>query len=86
MAARGVHLVDHAPYSPNQDHTNSFISLRVKKKLAGLALNKETFMHEWGGGVRTLMGQIFSRRSSRSTAAEERVLGSVPAIIRKPVK
>jgi histone-lysine N-methyltransferase SETMAR len=50
MAARGIKLIEHPPYSPNLAPADYFLFPRIKRELAGLTLTQNTLQEVVGGG------------------------------------
>lgn len=60
LAARGVQVIDHPPYSPDLAPADFFLFPKVKSVLAGKTLTAQTFKKEWEGAVRTLSAADFA--------------------------
>jgi histone-lysine N-methyltransferase SETMAR len=60
LAAKGVQMLRHPPYSPDLAPADFFLFPRVKTKLAGLSLKQETFQKSWEGVVRTIPKEDFA--------------------------
>jgi histone-lysine N-methyltransferase SETMAR len=54
MAARGIKLIEHPPYSPDLAPADYFLFPRVKRELVGLTLTQNSFKKAWEGAVRSL--------------------------------
>jgi histone-lysine N-methyltransferase SETMAR len=60
LAARGVQVIEHPPYSPDLAPADFFLFPKVKSVLAGKTLTTQTFKKEWEGAVRTLSAADFA--------------------------
>ena len=49
LAARGVQMVDHAPYSPDLAPADFFLFPKMKEELAGRHLTQDGFKMAWEG-------------------------------------
>jgi histone-lysine N-methyltransferase SETMAR len=54
LAAKGVKMVPHPPYSPDLAPADFFLFPKVKAELAGQTLTQETFKKSWEGVVRSI--------------------------------
>lgn len=54
LAARGVQVLPHPPYSPDLAPADFFLFPKLKKELAGRRLTAKTFKKEWDGAARTI--------------------------------
>jgi histone-lysine N-methyltransferase SETMAR len=60
LAAKGVKMLCHPPYSPDLAPADFFLFSRVKSELAGLSMNHETFQKSWEGVVWTIPKEDFA--------------------------
>ena len=60
LAARGVQMVDHAPYSPDLAPANFFLFPKMKEELAGRYLTQDGFKTAWEGVARTITTDDFA--------------------------
>ncbi len=60
MAARGIKLIEHPPYSPDLAPADYFLFPRVKRELAVLTLTQDSFQKAWEGAVRSLTAADFA--------------------------
>ena len=60
IAARGVQMIRHPPYSPDLAPADFFLFPTVKKELAGRTLTPDTFKTSWEGAVRTIAKEGFA--------------------------
>jgi histone-lysine N-methyltransferase SETMAR len=65
MAARGIKLIEHPPYSPDLAPADYFLFPRVKKELAGLTMTQDTFKKSWEGAVKSLAAADFAEAFRR---------------------
>ncbi len=60
LAAKGIKMLRHPPYSPDLAPADFFLFLTVKTELAGLSMNQEAFQKSWEGVVRTISKEDFA--------------------------
>ena len=60
LAARGVQMVDHAPYSPDLAPADFFLFPKMKEELAGRHLTQDGFKTAWEGVARTITANDFA--------------------------
>ncbi len=53
MAARGIKLIEHLPYSPDLAPADYFLFPRIKRELAGLTMIQDTIKKSWEGAVKS---------------------------------
>ena len=60
LAARGVQMLEHPPYSPDLAPADFFLFPKLKKELAGRHLSKDDFKTIWEGVSRTVAAEDFA--------------------------
>jgi [histone H3]-lysine36 N-dimethyltransferase SETMAR len=60
LAARGVQVLQHPPYSPDLAPADFFLFPKLKNHLAGKTITAQSFKKEWEGAVRTLSAADFA--------------------------
>jgi histone-lysine N-methyltransferase SETMAR len=54
MAAKGIQVLEHPPYSPDLAWADFFLFRRVKETLAGITLDQESLKNAWEGVTRNI--------------------------------
>jgi histone-lysine N-methyltransferase SETMAR len=60
LAAHGVQVIRHPPYSPDLALADFFLFRRVKEKLTGLTLDQNTIKKTWAGVTRSIAPEEFA--------------------------
>ncbi len=60
LAAHGVQVIRHPPYSPDLAPADFFLFGRVKEKLTGLTLDQNTIKKTWEGVTRSIASDEFA--------------------------
>ena len=60
LAARGIQMVDHAPYSSDLAPADFFLFPKMKEELAGRHLTQDGFKMAWEGVTRTITTDDFT--------------------------
>jgi histone-lysine N-methyltransferase SETMAR len=60
MAAKGIQVLEHPPYSPDLAPADFFLFRRAKKALAGITLDQESLKNAWKGVVRNITADDFA--------------------------
>ena len=60
LAARGVQMLEHPPYSPDLAPADFFLFPKLKMELAGRHLSKDDFKTTWDGVSRTVAAEDFA--------------------------
>ena len=60
LAAGGVQMLEHPPYSPDLAPADFFLFPKLKKELAGRHLSKDDFKTIWEGVSRTVAAEDFA--------------------------
>jgi histone-lysine N-methyltransferase SETMAR len=60
MAAKGIKVLEHPPYSPDLASADFFLFRRVKEALAGTTLDQDSLKTAWEGVIRTITADDFA--------------------------
>ncbi len=60
MAAKGILVLEHPPYSPDLAQADFFLFRKVKEALAGITLDQDSLKTAWEGVIRTITADDFA--------------------------
>jgi hypothetical protein len=82
MAARGIKLIQHPPYSPDLAPADYFLFPRIKKELAGLTMTQDTFKKLWEGPSRVSRRRTSPKHSGDGISATKSAFRSAADTLR----
>ncbi len=83
MAARGIKLIEHPPFSPDLAPADYFLFPRIKKELAGFTMTQDTFKKSWEGAAKSLRRRTSLKRSGKGISATKSAFRSAADMLRK---
>ncbi len=60
MAAKGIQVLEHPPYSPDLAPADFFLFRKVKEALARTTLDQDSLKTTWEGVIRTITADDFA--------------------------
>jgi hypothetical protein len=81
MAAKGIHVLEHPPYSPDLALVDFLLFRRVKEALTGITVDQDSLKNAWEGVIRTITTRVFATAFSHLSEPKS-VFGPVTSSLR----